>query len=119
MGIFDLTDLVVQRGLEGASLRQEVLSNNLANANTPGFRRSDVNFESTLAAALGSPDPGANLENVSFAPQVDTMSAVQADGNNVNMDTEMSSLTSNAVEYQTLAEIEKTRVATLSSAIGG
>ena len=118
MGLFDLTDLVVQRGLEGASLRQEVLSNNLANANTAGFKRSDVDFQSSLAAALGSPNASANVGGLSFAPQVDTTSAVQADGNNVNMDTEMSSLTANAVEYQTLAEIEKTRMGMLSSAIG-
>jgi flagellar basal-body rod protein FlgB len=119
MGLFDLTDLVIQRGLEGASLRQEVLSNNLANANTAGFRRSDVDFESSLAAALGSGDPSSSLENLAFTPQTDTTSAVQADGNNVDMDTEMSGLTSNAVEYQTLAEIEKTRVEMLSNAIGG
>jgi flagellar basal-body rod protein FlgB len=119
MGLLDLTDLVVKRGLEGASLRQEVISNNLANANTPGFRRSDVDFSSSLAAALGSSDPTAAVQNLSFAPQTDTTSAVQADGNNVDMDTEMASLTSNAVEYQTLAEIEKTRMGMLSSAIGG
>jgi flagellar basal-body rod protein FlgB len=119
MGLFDLTDLVIQRGLEGASMRQEVLSNNLANANTPGFKRSDVDFESSLAAALGTGDATSNLENLTFTPQTDSKAAIQADGNNVDMDTEMSSLTSNAVEYQTLAEIEKTRVQMLSSAIGG
>jgi flagellar basal-body rod protein FlgB len=119
MGLFDLTDLVIQRGLEGSSLRQEVLSNNLANANTAGFKRSDVDFQSSLAAALGSGDPTSAVQDLSFAPQTDTTSAIQEDGNNVDMDTEMSGLTSNAVEYQTLAEIEKTRVEMLSSAIGG
>ena len=38
MGLFDLTDLVVQRGMQGASLQQQVLSNNLANENTAGFK---------------------------------------------------------------------------------
>jgi flagellar basal-body rod protein FlgB len=118
MGLFDLTDLVVERGLQGASLRQQVLSNNLANANTAGFKRSDVDFESSLASALGSSDPAAALENMSFQPQTDSTTSMQADGNNVDMETEMSGLTQNAVEYETLTEIEKNRMAMLSSAIG-
>ncbi|MGB4265489.1 MAG: flagellar basal body protein, partial [Limnochordia bacterium] len=41
--MFRLVDLVTQ-GLDAASLRHKILSNNLANVNTPGFRRSDVDF---------------------------------------------------------------------------
>ena len=119
MGLFDLTDLVVQRSLEGASLRQEVLSNNLANANTAGFQRSDVNFESSLASALGSSDPGSAVSGLAFQPQTDSKSPMQADGNNVDLETEMSGLTQNAVEYETLTEIEKNRMSMISSAIGG
>jgi len=119
MGLFDLTDLVVERSLAGASQRQEVLANNLANANTAGFKRSDVDFESSLASALGSGNPAAAVAGVSFQPKVDNASPTQADGNNVNMETEMSGLTENAVEYETLTEIEKNRMAMLSSAIGG
>jgi flagellar basal-body rod protein FlgB len=119
MGLFDLTDLVVQRGLEGASLRQQVLSNNLANANTAGFKRSDVNFEASLASALDGSDPSAAIENLSFAPQTDSTTSMRADGNNVDMDAEMSGLTANAVEYETLASIEKTRMQMLQTAMGG
>jgi flagellar basal-body rod protein FlgB len=117
MGIFDTTDLLVQRGLDGASLRQQVLSNNLANANTAGFKRSDVDFQSTLASALGS--GGANaVAATTFSPVTDTTTAMRADGNNVDMDAEMAKLTSNAVEYETLTEIEKTRLQMLHDAIG-
>lgn len=119
MGLFDLTDLVVQRGLEGASLRQQVLANNLANANTAGFKRSDVNFEATLSSALGSGDAGQALEQVSFAPQTDNSTSMTADGNNVNTDSEMSNLTQNAVQYETLAAVERERMGMLRSAMGG
>src|SRR5690349_14819927 len=100
MGLFDLTDLVLQRGLEGASLRQQLLSNNLANANTAGFKRADVDFQSSLAAALASGDPGRATAAAAFAPQTDTTSATSADGNNVDVDQELSSLTENSVDYQ-------------------
>jgi flagellar basal-body rod protein FlgB len=118
MGLFDLTDLVVQRGLEGSSLRQQVLSNNLANANTAGFKRSDVDFESTLASALGSGDSSQSVANVSFQPQTDDSTAMTVDGNNVDTDTEMADLTSNAVQYETLTAVEQQRFAMLKTAMG-
>jgi flagellar basal-body rod protein FlgB len=119
MGLFDLTDLVLQRGLEGAGLRQQVLSNNLANANTAGFKRSDVDFESSLSAALSGSDPAGELTGVSFQPRTDATSAMSADGNNVDVDQEMSSLTQNAVQYEAIAAVEKSRLQMLQTAIGG
>lgn len=118
MGLFDLTDLVVQRGLQGSSLRQQVLSNNLANANTAGFKRSDVDFQSSLASALGTGDPEQAVQSLAFSPQTDNATAMTADGNNVDTDTEMAALTQNAVEYETLAAVEQQRFSTLKSAMG-
>jgi len=119
MGLFDLTDLVLERGLQGANLRQQILSNNLANANTAGFKRSDVDFESSLAGALAARDRDASVANVAFAPQTDTTSAMSADGNNVDVDQELSSLTENSVEYQALAAIMRSRLQTIQTAMGG
>jgi flagellar basal-body rod protein FlgB len=119
MGLFDLTDLVLQRGLQGAGLRQQVLSNNLANANTAGFKRSDLDFESSLGAALAAREPGRAAAAVSFAPKTDTTSAMSADGNNVDVDQELSDLTQNSVEYQALAAIMRSRLQTLQTAMGG
>lgn len=117
MGLFDLTDLVVQRGLQGASLRQQVLSNNLANANTAGFKRSDVDFQSSLASAIGSGNAEQAVGGLTFQPQTDTTTTMTADGNNVDTDTEMADLTQNAVEYETLAAIEQQRFSTLKEAM--
>jgi flagellar basal-body rod protein FlgB len=119
MGLFDLTDDLLQRGLEGASLRQQLLANNLANANTAGFKRSDVDFQSTLAAALSSGDPQTAVADASFRPQADTTSTMRADGNNVDVDQEMSSLTENALTYETLAAVAKSRMQMLQTAMGG
>jgi flagellar basal-body rod protein FlgB len=118
VGLFDLTDLVIQQSLNGASLRQQLLTNNLANADTPGFKASDVDFESSLQQALASSDPNAAVANVSFSP-VSSGGEMQADGNDVDLNQQMSELTQNAVEYETLTEIEKTRMQALQSAIGG
>jgi flagellar basal-body rod protein FlgB len=119
MGLFDLTDLVLQRGLQGAGLRQQILSNNLANANTAGFKRSDVDFGASLEAALSAGDPARAVAGASFDAATDTTSAMTPDGNNVDLDQELSNLTENSVEYQALAAIERTRLQTLQTAMGG
>jgi flagellar basal-body rod protein FlgB len=118
MGLFNLTDLVVQRALQGSSMEQQVLSNNLANANTAGFKRSDLDFEGALASAVNSSDPEQSLEQLSFTPQTDNNTAMQADGNNVDLEREMSGLTQNGIEYETLTEIEKQRLGMLQAAMG-
>jgi flagellar basal-body rod protein FlgB len=119
MGLFDITDLVLERGLQGAALRQQVLSNNLANANTSGFKRSDVDFQSSLNAALDLGDAESSLDRVSFQPETDTTSAMRADGNNVDFDQEMASLTENALHYESMLSIHRARVQMLRTAIGG
>jgi flagellar basal-body rod protein FlgB len=119
MGLFDITDLALQQGLSGAGHRQQLLANNLANVNTPGFKRSDLDFQSSLASALSSDDPTTAVDSVDFTPQVDTTSSMRADGNNVSADQELSNMTENAVQYEALAAVEKARLGWLHTAIGG
>ncbi|HHU31829.1 MAG TPA: flagellar basal body rod protein FlgB, partial [Clostridia bacterium] len=47
---------LLQKALNVASLRQDVLAHNIANVNTPGFKRSFVSFEESLQQALSSKD---------------------------------------------------------------
>jgi flagellar basal-body rod protein FlgB len=119
MGLFDITDLVLQRGLEGAGLRQQVLANNLANANTAGFKRSDVDFQSALASAIGDGSSESGVAGLDFQPQTDTTSTMRADGNNVDFDQENSNLTENAVEYEALLSVAHARMQMLRTAMGG
>lgn len=108
---------VLQRGLQAATLRHEVISNNIANVNTPQFKRSSVVFEELLAKEL-MPEPTGKLEMVrthdrhlpvplhgKITPEIqlekdDTM---RADGNNVDIDREMADLAKNQLYYNALA----------------
>ena len=54
----------MSRGMSAANLRHEVISNNIANVNTPKFKKSDVVFESLLAKELGLFDEQGKLEVV-------------------------------------------------------
>jgi flagellar basal-body rod protein FlgB len=117
MGLFDITDATLQQGLSGAGLRQQLLANNLANVNTSGFKRSDVDFESSLASALSAGDPPTAVGSIAFRPQVDSAS-MRADGNNVSADAELANMTENAIQYEALAAVQKSKLEWLRTAMG-
>ena len=118
MGLFDTTQIALERALAGSAQRQQILANNLANADTPGFKRSDLDFESTLQGALSQGDGASQLESIAFSPRTDTTSSMTADGNNVDVDTEMSNLTQNSLTYQSLVTVANARFKMLSTVIG-
>jgi flagellar basal-body rod protein FlgB len=117
MPLFDITHVALERALSGAQLRQQTLSENLANANVPGYQRKDVDFHGTLQRAMGAGTPA--LERTAFSAEATGEGAVRADGGTVDTDREATALAQNGLEYEALATILKTRDAILRSAIGG
>jgi flagellar basal-body rod protein FlgB len=94
----------VRAGLKATGLRQSVIANNIANMNTPDFRREQVRFESLLADAVkgdSSADPGA------VAPEIFRAAGDDGDeqGNNVDMEVEMGELIKNAAMQKTYFRI--------------
>jgi flagellar basal-body rod protein FlgB len=114
--LIDNTQLALERAISGASMRQGVLANNLANAETPGFQRSDVDFHTTLAQAMKTADPNA-IESTTFSPQVDYQT-LRADGNGVDIDAESADMAKNGLEYEALVSVAKARDSILRSAMG-
>jgi flagellar basal-body rod protein FlgB len=115
MSLLDNTDLSLQAAIRGAGLRQTALAQNVANANTPGYQRKDVDFESSLRTAMAD---GQNPDNLQFGVQTDGSAPMQPDGNSVDIDTESSKLAENGIDYQSLVSVEKTRLEILQSAMG-
>jgi flagellar basal-body rod protein FlgB len=104
----------------GASARQAALANNIANANTPGYRRTDVDFHAVMEQALAARgDAPADAEAaLDFTPVPDGTGATRADGGNVDPDIEMASLAENSLEFQALTAVHKTRMRILDTVIG-
>jgi flagellar basal-body rod protein FlgB len=115
MTLFDLTQVSLESAMRGAAMRQTTLAANVANANTPGYRRQDVDFHGALKAAM---DTGSPVENVAFSPTVDSSSPMQADGNAVDIDVENANLAKNGLEYESLVSVASARLAILKSAMG-
>jgi len=90
----DVTSQALAAALEGSAARHRAIAQNLANLDTPGFIRSDLNFEEALAVALERARQGPHRAFDLFAslplrPQQDRSSPARADGNNVDVDREM------------------------------
>ena len=116
--LIDTTQLALERALEGSSLRQQALASNLANVNTPGYQRRDVDFHSALAGAMRAGDAKTALSNASIDVAVDRTSVVRADGSSVDVDAESAKLAANGLEYEQLTSAAHVRIEILRIAMG-
>lgn len=110
---------VLEKSLDAASLRQSAIADNMANVNTPNYKKKEVSFEEELKSALGrsgSKIPGIlthpkhiPIRGTSFyhlQPQVyiDNTTRWKNDGNNVDIDVEMAEMAKNTIKYQSLIQ---------------
>ena len=122
---------VSSRALAAANLRHEVLSNNIANVNTPYFRRSHVRFEDLLKKELGlEDDPLMKVVRThdrrlpipyhgkthAFIEQESTTN-MRLDGNNVDIDIEMADVAKNQLYYNAMANQISSHIGKLKSVI--
>ncbi|HEX5923026.1 MAG TPA: flagellar basal body rod protein FlgB [Baekduia sp.] len=116
MDLFDTTQTGLERALSGSSMRQQAIAQNLANVNTPGYRRQDVDFASALHAAWDQGTP--KVEAVDPTVAVDQSAVMRADGSSVDIDTEAAAQAKNGLQYEAISAVMKSRTSILRSAIG-
>jgi flagellar basal-body rod protein FlgB len=114
MELFDSAQLALGAAMRGATARQSALADNLANVDTPGYVRKDVDFHAALRTAMG----GGDVSGLGFTPEADRSAPVRVDGNSVDVDAESSAMSQNALEYDALARVSATRIDILKSAMG-
>ena len=116
MELFDTVHIALERAIQGSGIRHEALAQNLANVNTPGYRRQDVDFHGALQAAMtGGADAVAATP---IAASVDSSAPMRADGNSVDVDSEAANLAQNALEYEALTQVLRVRGDILEIALG-
>ena len=116
MELFDTVHVALERAIQASGMRHEVLSQNLANINTPGYRRQDVDFHSTLQAAVSAGKEA--VQTTAFSPAPDADAPMRADGNTVDVDVENANLAQNALEYEALAQVLRARGDIIEIALG-
>lgn len=109
----DAISSAIQYALKGLSDRQHVISDNLANIQTPGFLAHSTDFESALKSALSGDDSiRANpLRRTSLAP-------TRTDGNNVDLDNETVKAIETEMRYSAMISAMNSKFRTLRSSIG-
>jgi flagellar basal-body rod protein FlgB len=134
IGFGDTVTMLKDAG-RGSRETHDVIANNVANINTPGFKRTDVNFREALAAELPRYDDSSELALVTdddkqipagpdFEPKpfaittdLDDTQAMRVDGSNVDLDQEMAKLSINSSYGQTMHALLSTQYARIREAI--
>ena len=114
MSLVDTTQLSLQAAMRGSMLQQSLLTNNLANADTPGYQAQGLDFQATLESALKT---GQSPASVSFTPET-TGGTVNADGNGVSEEQTSAQISENGLLYQDLTAVAAQRDQIMSTAIG-
>jgi flagellar basal-body rod protein FlgB len=98
------------------SVRQKLVASNVANADTPGYKTQDIDFESELAhAASGAAGLGGASPLVNTVPGL----RVKNDGNNVDLDREARLLAENALRFSVASNLLRSQLKTVRMAIEG
>ncbi|MBQ9277052.1 MAG: flagellar basal body rod protein FlgB [Lachnospiraceae bacterium] len=104
---------ILDKAADAANMRNELISNNIANVDTPNYKRKDIDFESVLQAELAGGrtlNQSVNMANKDLSvldPQVFTDNSnlsYRLDGNNVDISTEEAYLAENTIRYQLLID---------------
>lgn len=104
---------ILDKAADAANMRNELISNNIANVSTPNYKRKDIDFESVLQAELAGGRTlnqsvyMANKDLSVLDPQVFTDNSnlsYRLDGNNVDISTEEAYLAENTIRYQLLID---------------
>lgn len=109
---------LLSKVMDITTLRHQVLADNLANANTPNFIRSDLNFHEQLSNAIDSGD-SSQIQAVTPVVQKDHISPMSPDGNNVSVQKELGSMMENQLLYNFAVRVIDRKFDGLKKAISG
>jgi flagellar basal-body rod protein FlgB len=112
---------VARKLLDAAALRQEAIASNIANAETPGYRRLDIapDFADQLKAQIRAGDLGRAAEIKPKLVEDIHARTVRPDGNTVEIENELLAMNRNSVEYEFLTEVVSRNIKQLKMAITG
>lgn len=124
------TPSVLKKALDFQSQRHLLISSNISNMDTPGYKAKDVNFESQLRQAIGTSGEldmattngkhigTGNSAVKNMMPDVfEEQDSAKANGNNVNLDKEMMKLAENQIAYNATTQMMGKRASTIRAAI--
>lgn len=115
----DKSTTLLESMLDVSSVKHKVIANNIANVNTPGYKKMDVSFADQLEKAL-SENPVNKFTAVQpkiVVSKENEGETVRNDGNNVDMDKEVSALVKNTLNYNIYTQLLAKKFEGIKSAI--
>jgi flagellar basal-body rod protein FlgB len=112
----DPVSSVLNSALDGLALRQRVIADNIANVDTPGFRATSVDFETSLQAAIAD---GTIADGRVTAQALPTDTPVGVNGNNVDLRKETLSAMQSQFQYQMVSRAVSDRHALITTVVQG
>lgn len=120
---------LMSRAMDASTLRNSVINNNIANENTPGFKKSEVSFKATLENSLDSKlqIKRTKINHIHGIEEKDKYTHVyqvkdtkiKTDGNNVDIDMENSKLAENSLYFNSLTNFMSNQLGLLRNSIRG
>ncbi len=114
MALVDSTQQLLEAAMRGSWQRETALTNNVANADTPGYQPQEVSFESVLQGAVNS---GESPSEMQFQT-VTRPAEAGPNGGAVSIDQESAKLAENGLDYQALTQVVGARNDIMRSAMG-
>lgn len=106
---------LLNKAIHFTEVNHQVISQNIANVNTPNYRTLELSFEQLLQQIEGNPPAGDGELKPVQAPGLNTRS----DGNNVDLDRELAQLKKNSLSHQTLLQLAGAKMRVIQQAIRG
>ncbi len=119
LAVSDAVSRVLGLALDGVTTRQQVTADNISNVDTPGFRATSVDFESSLRQAVDSGDITATSDGGVRVETAPTDTPVGANGNNVDLRKETLAAVQTQYQYQMLTRAVNDRFTLMRDSIGG
>ena len=105
--MLDPVTLHIERYMDLLSARQKLVAANIANADTPGYRARDIDFQSEFQSAIAAPPASVEVPGLK----------IKNDGNNVSVDREARLLSENALRFNVASELMRSQIRMVRSAI--
>jgi len=116
MGRVDNIVDLLEAGVRGESLRQKAIASNIANIETPGYRRKGVRFEDLLTKAV---DSKGQVKASEVSPEIyqPRQTKVKANGNDVSLEVEIGEMIKNALRQKTYIRLLSKKYRQIEAAI--
>ncbi|MDD3417116.1 MAG: flagellar basal body rod protein FlgB [Lachnospiraceae bacterium] len=97
---------IIHKALDATWMRNQVIAENIANVDTPNYKRKTVSFEDQLLQEMSKSDfKNSDVKNINIkVVQENSNLSYRLDGNNVDIDTESVALAENSIRYNALIQ---------------